>query len=122
MRTLMSVGQPQSQAITAGKLAELLHGELRGNPETLIDNIEPLETAGPSDVTFLDPKAKRTRTELQQKAESANAGCILIREYDQRIQSNQIIVPNPMAAVIQLAHHMQGNSKPSGKIHPQASI
>jgi UDP-3-O-[3-hydroxymyristoyl] glucosamine N-acyltransferase len=55
-----------------GSIAEALGGELAGNPDRLIDDIAPLETAGPSAISFLsNPK-------YQQQLAASKAGCVIV--------------------------------------------
>jgi UDP-3-O-[3-hydroxymyristoyl] glucosamine N-acyltransferase len=40
-------------ALTAREIAELVKGELRGDPESVVDGVAPLDRAGPRHATFL---------------------------------------------------------------------
>jgi UDP-3-O-[3-hydroxymyristoyl] glucosamine N-acyltransferase len=58
--------------VLLGDIVKALGGSLQGSPQTSIQNLAPLETAGPSDLSFLShPKYQAHLTQSQ-------AACVVV--------------------------------------------
>ena len=103
------------------QITEALGGELHGNPQTHIDRLAPLVSAGPSDLGFL------SHPKYQSQLTSTQAACVVVSpELAPAAQSRGacIVTPDPyhyFARLTQLwrTHH----PLPAGpRIHPTAVI
>lgn len=114
-------------ALRLGSIVEALGGELLGDPDLLIRRLAPLETAGPSDLSFLGlPKYRQQLTASQ-------AGCVIVApEFrNERVARGACIVtPQPhlyFARVTQLWKRSLDDDHsprvhPSAVVHPTAKI
>ncbi|MBT3312789.1 MAG: UDP-3-O-(3-hydroxymyristoyl)glucosamine N-acyltransferase [Desulfobacterales bacterium] len=85
--------------ITLSRIAEILNGELKGDPEKSISGAVPFEVAGNAEITFAGSK------NFLKKIDEACAGCILVPHDLPEASGNLIIVKNPhvaFARVVQL--------------------
>ena len=85
-------------SFTLNQLAEHISGELRGDPECVIEGIAPLAKACSGQISFLsDGKHRR-------ELESTSASAVIIRAEDaEGLHGNLIVVPNPYLAYARIA-------------------
>jgi len=104
-----------------GSIVQELGGELRGNPERLIEGLAPLESATPSQLSFLaNPK-------YAQQLSASRAGCVIVGSSmsdEAAARGDCIVTPDPylyFARVTQLwKRSLDGPSAP--QVHPSAVI
>ncbi len=111
-----------SQQATAGAIGQMIGGKVVGNENAIIEGVAPLESAGPSDLTFFDPTAKKKQQDYFQLACSSRAGAILIPEYEPQISATQIVTPKPLAAIIHAASLFHHPPRPAPGIHSTAIV
>jgi UDP-3-O-[3-hydroxymyristoyl] glucosamine N-acyltransferase len=118
-------------ALRLGSIVDALGGALHGNPDLQIENLAPLESATPSDLSFLsNPK-------YQSQLASSQAGCVIVGEAMREVavarrggQGACIVAAQPylyFARVTQLwrrAHARDAGPRihPSAVIDPEAAV
>lgn len=114
-------------ALRLGSIVEALGGELHGDPQLLIRRLAPLETASPSELSFLGlPKYRHQLTTSQ-------AGCVIVApafQDDAKARGACIVTPQPhlyFARVTQLWKRSLDADDgprvhPSAVVHPTAQI
>jgi UDP-3-O-[3-hydroxymyristoyl] glucosamine N-acyltransferase len=107
---------------TTGSIAKMVGGELVGNSESIIERIAPLENAGPKDLTFFEPTAKKKQQDFYRLACESSAGAILVPKHDPQIKATQIVTPNPLATMIRIAAFFHHPPRPAPGIHPTAVV
>src|SRR6478672_10110612 len=104
-------------------LVERLGGQLIGDPETAISGIAPLDSADPSQITFLsNPK-------LRQQAAATRAAALILSDADDPFVAGayagaRIVTKNPYAYFARAAQYfaeLQAIAAPPG-IHPSAVV
>src|SRR5262249_34240953 len=110
-------------SVTVRELAELVHGQVHGDGELLINAARPLGDARPGDITFVE--SEKHAAELHACPASAAVvppsvpanGRVLIR------------VPDPLAAFVTIVRHLHGHAEPPpcgidprAYVHPSARI
>ncbi len=106
-------------ALTAREIAELVGGELRGDPESVVDGVAPLDRAGPRHATFL---ASARYTPLL--AHTAAGVVLIARDLadGQPTACTWIIVDAPHAAIQSLLPALYELAAPAAWIAPTARI
>lgn len=112
----------QNQSLTVEKVANILSAEIKGNAQTVIKSIMPLEEAGQNDLSFFAPTSKRNAQMMEEKAINSKAGALLVKEFEAKFKCAQIKTENPLAAVVLLAEMFFSPKKPKAEISTQASI
>ena len=87
---------------TLGELAERLGGRIEGDPSTVVTGVAPLETAGPSDLSFL-----ANRKYLDQ-ARTTRAAAVLVGHGVELGGRTLLVVDDPyvgLAEVLEIYHH-----------------
>lgn len=110
-------------ALTLGEIAEKLHAELHGSPDTVIEKIANLETAQPGEISFLsDPKYKSALEKTQASA------VIIKKEHLEHCKTAALVLPDPYVGFAYVAQMMDTTPKAadgiaqSAVISPSASI
>ncbi len=106
-------------AVTAGRIAELVGGELVGHDDIDLAGIASLESAGPGDLTFVSAHrylkalrhTKATAALLPDAFRSEPAGC-----------STLIIVEEPLLALRSLINRLVPSGQPDWAVHATATI
>ncbi len=108
-------------ALQLGFIAQTLGGELHGPADLVIERLAPLESAGPSELSFLsNPK-------YQSQLASSRAGCVIVAPAQRgqvRVDAACIVTPQPylyFARLTQLWRHEHLPRQPVG-IHPSAVV
>lgn len=107
--------------LTVSEIAAQLNGELRGEGSGKITGISSLDSATELDLSFFSPTSKRKTAELLELAKLSKAGAILVTEFESAIDRPQIVVQNPLGALIQLAPHFVRKESSPG-IHQTAVV
>jgi UDP-3-O-[3-hydroxymyristoyl] glucosamine N-acyltransferase len=106
-------------ALTAREIAQLVDGELRGDPESVVDGVAALDRAGPRHATFL--ASPRYAAQL----ERSGAGVVLVARDMAEVTSGaatRIIVQNPYEAVQAILPRLYDLSPAAPWIAPTARI
>lgn len=105
--------------LTAREIAQLVDGELRGDPELVVDGVAQLDRAGPRHATFL--ASARYASEL----EDTLAGVVLVAsdmaELPSRCQT-RIVVGNPHEAIQMLLPRLYDLASPEPWVAPTARL
>jgi UDP-3-O-[3-hydroxymyristoyl] glucosamine N-acyltransferase len=106
-------------ALTAQAIAEIVGGELRGDPDVHVEGVAPLDRAGPHHVSFLaSPKYVSLLAESE-------AGVVLVdaalADSDGRVAS-RIVVAKPHDAVLSILPRLYDVDRPAPYIAPTARI
>lgn len=110
------------KSVTLGKLAELLQGDLEGDPRHEVSGVAPLDIAGKDDVSFLsNPKYAHS-------LESTRAGAVIVSRETAAAGLNLIHVDDPylgfagaMEFFYRCAYTASGISERAA-VHPEARI
>jgi UDP-3-O-[3-hydroxymyristoyl] glucosamine N-acyltransferase len=105
--------------LTARAIAQIVGGELYGNPDIEIDGVAPLDRAGPHHVTFL--ASGKYASLLAQ----SSAGVVLIgSELADAAPATQsrVVVARPHDAMLALVPHLYDTAPPAPNIAPTARI
>ena len=104
-----------------GAIVEALGGELTGDASTLITALAPLESATPSELSFL------SNPRYQQQLAASQAACVIVAPALRPVAEQRgacIVADQPylyFARVSQLWRHAQGHGPRAG-IHPSAVV
>ena len=117
--------QPKSYTLLG--LAEYTNTQLSGDPKHLIQGVADLETATPSDASFLaKPKFTKANPKYLQDMKESKAGVIcILPEMERPEDKNYLLTPNPSQTFQQLLDLFHPPRKhPSGYegIHPTATV
>jgi UDP-3-O-[3-hydroxymyristoyl] glucosamine N-acyltransferase len=99
---------------TAAQLAQLLGGNLKGRPDTVLEAVASLRNAAPADLSYAEDK-------FHEEARTSKAGCILVRSGEFPGQT-VIVVPNPKLAFAVAAERLYEDTRRDTFIHPTAVI
>lgn len=101
---------------TLSEIAARVGGEVRGDPGRAIDGVQPLDSAGPGDLSFL------AHPRYRQAASASRAAALLVRRGEDLAGRDLLLVDQPytaLAAVIGLFHPP---TPPSGRVSPLAAV
>ena len=104
------------------EIAELISAEVVGTEDEFVQRIVPLEGARPGDLSFYAPTALRTARKLLDIARSCEASAIIVPKADSQIRATQLVVKQPIAAVIQLSEIFFRPSKPALGVAASACV
>jgi UDP-3-O-[3-hydroxymyristoyl] glucosamine N-acyltransferase len=113
--------------VQLGDIVKALGGNLHGNPQTCIENIAPLESAGPQDLSFL------SHPKYQSQLSQTRAACVIVAPQFETLASSRgacIVADDPYLYFARLTQFWKkksaplavANIHPSAVIHPDASI
>ena len=102
--------------ITLGRLADALGASLEGDPGRAVDGVASLETAGPSQVSFL------TDTKYLKQAESSRAGALLVGRNVSGLRGPLLKVDRPQQGLIALLELFYPEAPAPPGIHPSACV
>ncbi len=110
-----------SGPFTLSELAEVGDAEMTGeaDPSKQISDVAPLETAGPSEVSFLDNKLY-----IPAFAESRAGACLVRPELADRAPAGMalLVTPDPYRAYARVASAFYPVAAPSGAVSSAASV
>ena len=110
-----------------GDIVKALGGSLHGSPQTSIENLAPLETAGSHDLSFL------SHPKYQSQLQTTRAACVIVApqfEAQAAARGPCIVVDDPYLYFarltqywkLQTAPQVQDKIHPTAVVHPEASI
>lgn len=106
---------------TLGDIVGAIGGELHGDAQRTVDQIAPLETAGPSAISFL------SNPRYQQQLAASQAGCVIVGPAMQEIakaRGDCIVAPDPYLCFARLTQWWKRQLPAAGgpAVHPSAVI
>jgi UDP-3-O-[3-hydroxymyristoyl] glucosamine N-acyltransferase len=104
-----------------GDIVKALGGNLHGSPQTFIQNLAPLEHAGPQDLSFL------SHPKYQSQLLQTKAACVIVSPQFEEVASARgacIVVDDPYLYFARLTQYWKKQSAPLvlAKIHPSAVV
>ena len=113
--------------VQLGDIVKALGGTLHGSPQTSIENIAPLESAGPQDLSFL------SHPKYQSQLSQTRAACVIVAPQFQALASSRgacIVADDPYLYFARLTQYWKKlsaplatvNIHPSAVVHPEAII
>ena len=104
-----------------GDIVKALGGNLHGSPQTFIQNLAPLEHAGPQDLSFL------SHPKYQSQLLQTKAACVIVSPQFEEVASARgacIVVDDPYLYFARLTQFWKKQSAPlvPAKIHPSAVV
>lgn len=106
----------KSKAYRVGELAEAAHGQVVGNPDTVVDGFSGLAEAGPGDIVYAE-KERALAAAL-----ASPAACIVLAAAPQGHTRAFIEAPSPRLAFARILHVMAPPRLPDPGIHPTAVV
>ena len=104
-----------------GDIVKALGGSLHGSPQTAIQKLAPLDSAGPSDLSFL------SHPKYQAQLQQTKAACVIVSPQFQAAASARgacIVTDNPYLYFARLTQlwKQQAAPKSQARIHPSAVV
>lgn len=97
-------------------IADLLEGQLRGDPDKVIKGAAPFEMAGPEEITVAgNPK-------FIKRIAQSSAGAVIVPAPVDKFDANLVAVEHPMVAFAQVVRLFHPAPEPVDRIHPQAVL
>ncbi len=106
--------------VRLGELAELVGGEVVGDPEHLVRGVRALDRAGPRDLSFV------TRAAFRDQAERSSAGALLVPPAlavaDGSPDRPLLVAPNPTLALARILELFHPAEPLQPGVHPTAVV
>ena len=107
--------------VQLGDIVKALGGTLHGSPQTSIQNIAPLESAGTQDLSFL------SHPKYQSQLSQTRAACVIVAPQFQALASSRgacIVADDPYLYFARLTQYWKKLSAPlaAANIHPSAVV
>jgi UDP-3-O-[3-hydroxymyristoyl] glucosamine N-acyltransferase len=105
-----------SQSYSLAELADHLAAEVVGNPARTVHQVQPLDLAGPDDLSFFhNPK-------YLSQARSSRAGAILIKDPSLLPGRDLLVVDQPYLAFARALELLHAQPGPAAGVHPSAVV
>lgn len=111
-----------SIAEVAALITGQIYPESSESSSIYISNIRPLESAAAGDLSFFAPKARKQYRTMLELASNSPATAMITGKFYEEIKATQIVVSNPMSAVIALSHKLAKKQSSTAGIHPLAYV
>ncbi|MDX1632289.1 MAG: UDP-3-O-(3-hydroxymyristoyl)glucosamine N-acyltransferase [Thermoanaerobaculia bacterium] len=105
-----------ADTLTLGEIAELVEGELVGDPHRRIRAVRSLEEAGPGDLAFV------TSPRYRQPARTSAAGALLVPEDLRDLLGTGVVCDDPALAVARVLEELMPVAEAAPGIHPTAVV
>jgi UDP-3-O-[3-hydroxymyristoyl] glucosamine N-acyltransferase len=104
-----------------GDIVKALGGSLQGSPQTPIEKLAPLETAGPADLSFL------SHPKYQMHLTQSLAACVIVTPQFKELAITRgacIVTDDPYHYFAKLTQFWKKQTTPAGhaRIHPSAVV
>ena len=99
---------------TSLQLAQLVGGDLKGQPDIVLESVASLKNATPADLSYAEEK-------FHDEARASKAGCLLVKAGNFPGQ-NIILVPNPKLAFAAAAARLYEREESETFVHPAAVV
>jgi UDP-3-O-[3-hydroxymyristoyl] glucosamine N-acyltransferase len=105
-------------SLTAGRIADLVGGELIGAQEIEIVGVAPLDRAGPHDVSFL------SRRRYASQFTTSRAGLVIVPDQWRAVDgpANRVVVPDPRVAMARVLDCFTAKYQPTWTVAPDARV
>lgn len=110
------------KSLSVVEIAKQLSARVEGNSKADISAIKPLHEASASDLSFFAPTSKKQYAELLRAAASSNAAAILTHKKYEEISATQLIVDNPLEALITISALLYEKPKPELGLHASSVV
>lgn len=101
---------------TLSEIAARVGGEVRGDPGRAIRGVQPLDTAGPDDLSFL------AHPRYRGAAAASRAAALLVRRDTDLAGRDLLLVDQPYSALAEVIGLFHPPIAPSGRVSPLASV
>jgi UDP-3-O-[3-hydroxymyristoyl] glucosamine N-acyltransferase len=114
--------------MTVDEIAKKINGTIHGDGSIEITSLLPLDEATAGSMTFFYPKSKKDTPALVKIAEKTTASAMIVQYYREEFPTTQIVVSNPLGAILQLTSYflnfqeIQTGIHPTAIIHPSAKV
>ncbi|MEO8575548.1 MAG: UDP-3-O-(3-hydroxymyristoyl)glucosamine N-acyltransferase [Gemmatimonadales bacterium] len=115
----VATGGERAGTLTARAIADIVGGELRGAPDTIVRSVAPLSRAERDQLSFLSDRR------YSAALESSSAGVVLITKELAETPGNvasRIVVDKPQAALLELLSRFYPPVSQTPSVHPTARI
>lgn len=102
--------------MTLREIAEIISGEIKGDPEVEIKGVSGVTDASEGQITFLSDRR------YLRECLSSRASAVIVREFVEDIEKPQIKVKNPYYAFAILLKHFHPGEKEAEGISPNAHV
>ena len=99
-----------------GRLAELVQGRVRGNPDRPLRGVRSLAAAGPDELSFL------TSPRYRDEARRSLAGALLVASEDPALAHDQLVCADAAWALGELLRHFHPAVVVTPGVHPTAVV
>lgn len=103
-------------AYRLAQLAEMVDGEIRGNPDRVIEGVRTLEKAGPEDLAFI------TNPRYRGAAAASHAGALLTKEPIQDVEKDFLLTEDPYYALSKIIAAIYPPQVPEPGMHETAIV
>jgi len=103
-------------ASTLEQLAELVKGKVIGDASVSIETVATLETAQAGQISFL------TSAAYKPFLATTSASAVIVKEYDEKANTNLLVVDDPHAAYAKIAQCLYPRKKYPGGVDASASV
>ncbi len=110
---------PSTRTLTVGEVAEMVGGQVEGDPSVRVEGIAPIQQAGGGELGFL--ALRRYLKHLQE----TGAGALLVSEElaaEAVGHPSRILVKDPHAALPRILEHFYPEPTPEPGVHPTAVL
>ena len=94
----------------------MVDGEVRGDPDRVIERVSTLNSAGPGDLAFV------TNPRYRREAAACRAGALLAKEVLPGVDKDYLLTPDPYYALAQLMRELYAASRPAPGTHETAIV
>jgi UDP-3-O-[3-hydroxymyristoyl] glucosamine N-acyltransferase len=102
--------------LSMAKIADLVQGQIVGNPDLTIKGVAPFELAGEHDITVAG------NAKFLKKIDECHAAALIVPKQVEIAQRNLVQVDNPMVAFANVLQWFHPPIQPRDGIHPRAEI
>jgi UDP-3-O-[3-hydroxymyristoyl] glucosamine N-acyltransferase len=99
-----------------GRLAALVQGRVRGNPDRPLRGVRALSTAGPEELSFL------TSSRYRDEARRSRAGALLVAREEPELPHDQLVCAEAAWALGELLRHFHPAPAARPGVHPTAVV
>jgi len=114
MRVIGRMAEPLSFRLS--ELAELVGGEVQGNPDRTIEGVRTLANAGPQELSFV------TSPRYRQEAAASKAGALLTSKALEGVEKDFLLADDPYYALAQILVVMYPPTRAEPGVHPTALV
>lgn len=110
------------KSLSVAEIAKHLSARVEGDDKAKVNAIKPLHEAYATDLSFFAPTSKKQHAELLKVAASSKAAAILTHKKYEEIGTTQLVVDNPLEALIAISGLLYQKPKPELGVHPSSVV